>query len=141
MVSMLLAGEIDAAIGASGVDAPEIIPLIPEARTAAITHFQHTGIYPISHLVVHPVRHPTAHAGLPRCAPAGGRQTRRPAVCARAWAGEVEDCARDQQRGADAEADVRQRRRRARRCLVLAAPVLLLVLRPFIRVKEEGREG
>ena len=26
-------------------------------------------------------------------------------------------------------------------CLVLAAPVLLLVLRPFIRVKEEGREG
>ena len=52
MVSMLLAGEIDAAIGVSGVDAPEIRPLIPEARRTAITHFQHTGIYPISHLVV-----------------------------------------------------------------------------------------
>jgi len=52
MVSMLLAGEIDAAIGVSRVDAPEIRPLIPEARHAAIQYFQHTGIYPISHLVV-----------------------------------------------------------------------------------------
>jgi 4,5-dihydroxyphthalate decarboxylase len=52
MVSMLLAGEIDAAIGVRGGEAPEIKPLIPEARTAAITYFQHTGIYPISHLVV-----------------------------------------------------------------------------------------
>jgi len=52
IVSMLLAGEIDAAIGVSGVDAPEIKPLIPQARSAAITHFQDTGIYPISHLVV-----------------------------------------------------------------------------------------
>src|SRR4029453_6816130 len=43
---------IDAAIGVSGVDAPEIKPLIPEPRRAAITHFQQTGIYPISHLVV-----------------------------------------------------------------------------------------
>jgi 4,5-dihydroxyphthalate decarboxylase len=34
------------------VDAPEIKPLIPEPRRAAITHFQQTGIYPISHLVV-----------------------------------------------------------------------------------------
>jgi 4,5-dihydroxyphthalate decarboxylase len=52
MVAMLLAGEIDAAIGVSGVDAPEIRPLIPEPQSAAIAHFQHTGIYPISHLVV-----------------------------------------------------------------------------------------
>ena len=52
MVAMLLAGEIDAAIGVSGVDAPEIKPLIPEPRRAAIAHFQQTGIYPISHLVV-----------------------------------------------------------------------------------------
>jgi 4,5-dihydroxyphthalate decarboxylase len=52
MVSMLLAGEIDAAIGVSGVDTPEIKPLIPQARSAAITYFQNTGIYPISHLVV-----------------------------------------------------------------------------------------
>jgi hypothetical protein len=34
------------------VDAPEIKPLIPQARSAAITYFQDTGIYPISHLVV-----------------------------------------------------------------------------------------
>jgi 4,5-dihydroxyphthalate decarboxylase len=52
MVAMLLAGEIDAAIGVSGVDAPEIRPLIPEPQSTAIAHFQHTGIYPISHLVV-----------------------------------------------------------------------------------------
>ena len=32
MVAMLLAGEIDAAIGVSGVDAPEIRPLIPEPQ-------------------------------------------------------------------------------------------------------------
>jgi len=52
LVSMLLAGEIDAAIGVRGGDTPEIKPLIPEARQAAIQYFQRTGIYPISHLVV-----------------------------------------------------------------------------------------
>jgi ABC-type nitrate/sulfonate/bicarbonate transport system substrate-binding protein len=52
MLSMLRAGEIDAAIGVRAADAPELRPLIPEARNAAITHFKQTGIYPISHLVV-----------------------------------------------------------------------------------------
>jgi 4,5-dihydroxyphthalate decarboxylase len=52
LVAMLRAGELDAAIGAGTVDAPEIKPLIPEARQAAIQYFRHTGIYPISHLVV-----------------------------------------------------------------------------------------
>jgi 4,5-dihydroxyphthalate decarboxylase len=52
MVAMLQAGEIDAAIGVRAAEAPEIAPLIPEARHAAITHFQQTGLYPISHLVV-----------------------------------------------------------------------------------------
>ena len=52
LVSMLLAGEIDAAIGVRGEEAPEIKPLIPEARQAGIQYFQRTGIYPISHLVV-----------------------------------------------------------------------------------------
>jgi 4,5-dihydroxyphthalate decarboxylase len=52
LVSMLLAGEIDAAIGVRGGDTPEIKPLIPEAWQAAIQYFQRTGIYPISHLVV-----------------------------------------------------------------------------------------
>jgi 4,5-dihydroxyphthalate decarboxylase len=52
MVAMLLAGELDAAIGVGRVEAPELKPLIPEPQLAAITHFRHTGIYPISHLVV-----------------------------------------------------------------------------------------
>jgi len=52
MVAMLLAGELDAAIGVGRVEAPELRPLIPEPRHAALTHFRHTGIYPISHLVV-----------------------------------------------------------------------------------------
>lgn len=52
IVAALLAGEIDAAIGVRGVDAPEIQPLIPTPRQAAIQYFQQTGIYPISHLLV-----------------------------------------------------------------------------------------
>jgi len=52
LVSMLLSGEIDAAIGVRREEAPEIKPLIPEARQAGIQYFQRTGIYPISHLVV-----------------------------------------------------------------------------------------
>jgi 4,5-dihydroxyphthalate decarboxylase len=34
------------------VDTPDIKPLIPDSHNAAITHFRHTGIYPISHIVV-----------------------------------------------------------------------------------------
>jgi len=52
LVSALRAGEIDAAIGVRAADAPEIKPIIPEARNAAIAYFQNTGVYPISHLVV-----------------------------------------------------------------------------------------
>lgn len=52
MLTMLRAGEIDAAIGVRATDAPEFRPLIPEPRNAALTHFTQTGIYPISHLVV-----------------------------------------------------------------------------------------
>ena len=52
MAAMLQAGELDAAIGAGPVATPEIKPLIPEARQAAIQYFHNTGIYPISHLVV-----------------------------------------------------------------------------------------
>ena len=52
MLSMLRAGEIDAAIGVRATDAPECKALIPEARNAAVTHFKQTGIYPISHLMV-----------------------------------------------------------------------------------------
>ncbi len=52
IATALLSGEIDAAIGVRGIDAPEIQPLIPEPRQAAMTYFQQTGIYPISHLLV-----------------------------------------------------------------------------------------
>ena len=49
---LLLTGEIDAAIGEIGVDAPEIKPLIPDARNAAFDYFRRTGVYPINHGVV-----------------------------------------------------------------------------------------
>ncbi len=52
LTEMLLAGEIDAAIGLRGVEAPEIQPLIPEPRQAGIDYFRQTGLYPISHIVV-----------------------------------------------------------------------------------------
>ncbi|MBM3225768.1 MAG: ABC transporter substrate-binding protein [Candidatus Tectomicrobia bacterium] len=52
LADMLLAGEIDAAIGVRGINAPEIQPLIPDARHAAAQYYQQAGVYPISHLVV-----------------------------------------------------------------------------------------
>lgn len=52
MVAMLGNGELDAAIGVQSNAAPELQPLLPEARNAAITYYNNTGIYPISHLVV-----------------------------------------------------------------------------------------
>jgi 4,5-dihydroxyphthalate decarboxylase len=52
MRELLLGGEIDAAIGDIGVEAPEIKPLIADARDAAFNYFRKTGIYPINHGVV-----------------------------------------------------------------------------------------
>ena len=52
LVSALLSGEIDAAIGAGAVDSPDVQPLIPEPRNAGIEYFRQTGVYPISHTVV-----------------------------------------------------------------------------------------
>jgi 4,5-dihydroxyphthalate decarboxylase len=52
MRDLLMSGEIDAAIGEIGVEAPEIKPLIPDARNAAFDYFRRTGIYPINHGVV-----------------------------------------------------------------------------------------
>ncbi len=52
MRELLLSGEIDAALGEVGVDAPEIKPLIPDARNVAFDYFRRTGIYPINHGVV-----------------------------------------------------------------------------------------
>ena len=52
LAAMLLSGEIDAAIGAGDLDSPDIQPLIPDPRNAAIDYFRQTGIYPISHALV-----------------------------------------------------------------------------------------
>src|SRR5262245_42977385 len=52
IVAALRSGEIAAAIGVRAADAPAIQPLIPEARQAGMAYFKHTGVYPISHLVV-----------------------------------------------------------------------------------------
>ena len=52
LASMLLSGEVDAAIGAGNVDSPQVQPLIPDPRHAAIDYFHRTGVYPISHTVV-----------------------------------------------------------------------------------------
>jgi 4,5-dihydroxyphthalate decarboxylase len=52
MRELLLDGVVDAAIGEIGVEAPEIRPLIPDARNAAFDYFRRTGIYPINHGVV-----------------------------------------------------------------------------------------
>ena len=52
MRELLLSGEVDAAIGEIGVEAPEIKPLIPDAGNASFDYFRKTGIYPINHGVV-----------------------------------------------------------------------------------------
>ena len=52
MIDLLMSGEIDAAIGEVAVDAPEIKPLMPDARNEAFGYFRRTGIYPINHGVV-----------------------------------------------------------------------------------------
>ena len=49
---MLLSGELDAAIGVGGLDSARIRPLIPDARHAALSFYEETGVYPISHIVV-----------------------------------------------------------------------------------------
>jgi 4,5-dihydroxyphthalate decarboxylase len=51
-IDMMLAGEIDAAIGAGSTDSPDIKPLIPSARQAEADWFKRTGIYPINHMIV-----------------------------------------------------------------------------------------
>jgi 4,5-dihydroxyphthalate decarboxylase len=52
MRDLLLNGVVDAAIGEIGIEAPEIRPLIPDARNAAFDYFRRTGIYPINHGLV-----------------------------------------------------------------------------------------
>lgn len=49
---MLVAGEIDAAIGAGDPKSDEVRPLIPNASAADAAFYMGTGVYPINHLVV-----------------------------------------------------------------------------------------
>ncbi|MDA8124646.1 MAG: ABC transporter substrate-binding protein [Deltaproteobacteria bacterium] len=49
---MLLAGEIDAAIGAEKLDSPDVKPLFARASDEEAAWFKKTGIYPVNHVVV-----------------------------------------------------------------------------------------
>jgi 4,5-dihydroxyphthalate decarboxylase len=48
---MLLAGEIDAAIGADGAESPDVKPLIPNADEVEVEWFKKHGVYPINHMI------------------------------------------------------------------------------------------
>ncbi len=52
LIDMLVAGEIDAAIGAEGVNSPNVRPLIPDAAKVEAAWYKKTGIYPVNHMVV-----------------------------------------------------------------------------------------
>lgn len=52
ITDMLLAGELDAAIGADRVDSPEVKPLFEQASDVEAAWFRKTGIYPINHILV-----------------------------------------------------------------------------------------
>jgi hypothetical protein len=49
--TMLRSGTLAAVVGA-GIDAPDVVPLIPDPTEAALTALQERGLYPINHLVV-----------------------------------------------------------------------------------------
>ncbi len=51
LTSMLLAGDIDAVVGANIVH-PDVTTLIPGTEAAGLDAFRRTGLYPINHLVV-----------------------------------------------------------------------------------------
>jgi 4,5-dihydroxyphthalate decarboxylase len=52
IADLLLSGRCDAGIGDIRIESPEVRPLIPDARNAAVAYFRRTGIYPINHTVV-----------------------------------------------------------------------------------------
>lgn len=49
--TMLLSGEIDAAVALTGVDPTLVRPVIPDAETAAAAWFRKVGAYPVNHVV------------------------------------------------------------------------------------------
>jgi 4,5-dihydroxyphthalate decarboxylase len=52
LATMLVEGELAAAIGVGRVDSPEVKPLIPDASGAEASWYGKTGIYPINHTIV-----------------------------------------------------------------------------------------
>lgn len=50
--TMLLSGEIDAAIALAGIDPAQIRTVIPDADAAAAAWYRKTGAYPVNHVVV-----------------------------------------------------------------------------------------
>ena len=52
LVEMLLAGDIDAAVGIDSAGHPELRPLFPDAERSTAEWSQRTGINPINHIVV-----------------------------------------------------------------------------------------
>ncbi len=64
MADMLVAGEIDAAIGAEGLSSPNVRPLIPDAAQVEAAWFKKTGLYPVNHMVVVKRSVVDAHPGI-----------------------------------------------------------------------------
>jgi len=52
IVELLRSGELAAAVGDIRTDAPEVKPLIPDARHAGFASFRTTGVYPVNHGLV-----------------------------------------------------------------------------------------
>jgi ABC-type nitrate/sulfonate/bicarbonate transport system substrate-binding protein len=48
---MLVAGELDAAIGAEGAESPDVKQLIPNAAEVEVAWFKMHGVYPINHMI------------------------------------------------------------------------------------------
>ena len=51
LASMLLAGEIDAGIALTGLDASQVRPVIPDAEAAAAAWYRKTRAYPVNHVL------------------------------------------------------------------------------------------
>lgn len=64
MDEMLVAGEIDAAIGAHITDSPEVKPLFEGAAEVEAAWFKKTGIYPVNHIVVVKSKIASSHPSL-----------------------------------------------------------------------------
>ena len=64
---LLLAGELDAVVGAA-IDHPDVVPLVTDPQAAGLAMLQERGIFPINHLVVVKddllVRHPGVSVAL-----------------------------------------------------------------------------